>query len=274
MDYLFLLFTLLGDESLFMVAIAGTLWCIDKQLGYRLGFIYLSSGAFNTALKEIFRVPRPVGQVRFQPNLLSAEGYSFPSGHAQTVASFWVGLMVCLKKRRVCFLGLLLIAGVSVSRVYLGVHTTLDVVSGIIIGAVWAIVANWIFALAEATGNKAFLLVFVAPALAAAFFFPTPTYLKVSGALLGSFTGYLIEPKYVRYEVKAPFQVQVLKFIIGAAGLFLIRIIIKALLPESIACDFFRYLLIGIWVTLAAPYLFGLVFPKECRLYSPDRRGL
>lgn len=87
-------------------------------------------------LKVITHVPRPVGRI------VEEKGYAFPSGHS--AASAFLAVMmpysfasaVNLPSLVVISLGFLLLAVVIVlSRLILKVHTPLQVVAGVLIGA-------------------------------------------------------------------------------------------------------------------------------------------
>jgi hypothetical protein len=58
-----------------------------------------------------------------------------------------------------------------------------------------------------------------------------------------------------------------MKFIFGIAVLLAIKSIAKRVLGESLLADYIRYLIIGFWITTAAPLLFKAVFkPKAAEL--------
>lgn len=93
-------------------------------------------------LKSVFERPRPAADA-----LVEAVGYSFPSGNALMSASFY-GLIVYLLYRHwrrrnktaaytTVAVGLLLILGIGISRVYLGVHYPSDILAGYAIGGAW-----------------------------------------------------------------------------------------------------------------------------------------
>lgn len=99
--------------------------------------ISVSVAAF-IVLKEVFGVARPVS------DLVRLDSYSFPSGHA-TVAtafffvlahSFW-GRVRSFGHKTVLALGSVLGALlVSLSRIYLGAHWTLDILGGVALGLI------------------------------------------------------------------------------------------------------------------------------------------
>lgn len=75
-------------------------------------------------------------------------GTSFPSGHATEATAFWLVLLIAIRlapwsrpvKLGATSLGCVIIAGVALSRVYLGVHYPTDVVAGALLGGTWAAV--------------------------------------------------------------------------------------------------------------------------------------
>ena len=264
LDGFFLLFTVLGEDPFLVLLIALVFWCIDKDLGYKMGFAYLSGGIVNTVIKEICRIPRPIGYPGIRSlRLETAGGYSFPSGHTQQTAVFWYSLMLEYRKRWTYIAGGILIALVGLSRVYLGVHTPLDVIGGILIALAWIFVSNGLFDWSKREGKPVLLMVFVAPMLIGLFFFPTATYYKAAGTTVGFWLGYLIESKYIHYRVQAAFPRQVLKMAVGLAGLLTIQILGKMLLPEVLFSDLIRYAMIGLWMTVGAPLLFTRITKRE-----------
>jgi hypothetical protein len=81
-------------------------------------------------------------------------------------------------------------------------------------------------------------------------------FFKGSGTVLAFYIGYIIEPKYIKYEVKGEVWKQGVKIVVGLAVMVAIKTFVKPILPASPVSDFFRYLLMGAWVTMGAPYLF------------------
>ena len=90
-----------------------------------------------TLTKIALARPRPDADLR----ALVERGYSFPSGHATQASAFWlsaavlVGLDRAPRTQRILLaLAGPLVALPAASRVYLGVHWTLDVVGGLCLG--------------------------------------------------------------------------------------------------------------------------------------------
>lgn len=137
--------TALGESVVLILLAALIYWLYDEKLGYRIGLATLSGALLVNVLKVIVAMPRPW---QLDPNftaiasvLETATGYSFPSGHTQAAASAYYCLFMHFRKnrRRGWFLAAILL--VAFSRMYLGVHTPLDVLVGFVIGfasAIWA----------------------------------------------------------------------------------------------------------------------------------------
>jgi undecaprenyl-diphosphatase len=87
----FRVFTFLGSEIFYLIFFPSLLWCVNYQLGIRIGLLFLVSVYFNSLLKILFQQPRPF---EFFPSLqlTYAEGFGFPSGHAQSSALVWFSI--------------------------------------------------------------------------------------------------------------------------------------------------------------------------------------
>lgn len=131
LDAVFGALTYAGGEVVFIVAALVVLWCVDKKRGYYLLFCGFFGLVTVQILKMAFRIPRPwVLDPAFQiveNARAGATGYSFPSGHTQTAVTLFGGLAVSSRRKAVKIGGWVACALVAFSRMYLGVHTPLDV---------------------------------------------------------------------------------------------------------------------------------------------------
>lgn len=270
-DHFFVGITVLGEEYFAISVLCLILWCVNKQAGYRIGFAYISSWILNFSLKEIFHIPRPFALdkdlVPLRPE--TATGYSFPSGHTQSAASLSTAVMANFRKRWLYIIGVSLIILMACSRMYLGVHTLLDVGVGALLGVGWIFVANILFDHMERTGSKAALLVIGAPMIAAMVFIQDNDYYKIAGTFSGLMLGYLVDAAYIRYEVKGPAWQRTVNYLIGMGVLLTIKTLSKEALGVSLAVDFVRYLIIGIWITVLAPLLFDRMWKRSRARIAP-----
>lgn len=259
LDKFFILITRLGEENFIMLMTGLTLWCISKKLGYRLGFVYLTSTVVNFGLKEAFNVPRPIGMEGVKSLYTeTALGSSFPSGHSQHTAAFWTTVMMDLKRKYLYVFGGVLIFLVGLSRVYLGLHTPLDVLGGITIGCLWAAVAYKLFDYAQKRRNYSIFLIIILLVLAGVFLKHDYFY-KLVGTLIGFFAGFFIETSVIHFNEKCGMVENLVKIVIGFGFLIILKEGLKGVLPAVPFSDFFRYLSIGIWFTVGAPLIFRVL---------------
>ena len=85
-------------------------------------------------------------------HLVSAHGYSFPSGHATAAAAIWSAVALVLGRDRSRFTcsilsgaAALVAISVAASRALLGVHWVTDVVAGLAIGWGWFVLVSVVF---------------------------------------------------------------------------------------------------------------------------------
>ena len=168
-DFFFELITKLGEETVFLVVAILFFWCVNKREGYFILLSGLFGTVINQTLKLVFRIRRPWV---IDPNFdivggdavkEAASGYSFPSGHTQNISTT-LGAVVAFKKgivrRVIC---ITVIALVAFSRMYLGVHTPLDVGVSLLIGAALILAFRPVFA-SEESFKKAYPFIgFVSP---------------------------------------------------------------------------------------------------------------
>jgi undecaprenyl-diphosphatase len=108
----------------------------------------IGAGLLNIALKLAFKRPRPIPFFDLSP----PETYSFPSGHSLTSAVFFGALAAILtariKSRRVrvamWIVATAMFLLIGLSRIYLGVHYTTDVIAGFAAALIWILVVRFV----------------------------------------------------------------------------------------------------------------------------------
>ena len=245
-DFFFETVTHLGEETVFLVISIVFFWCINKREGYFILLTGLLGTLFNQAAKLACRVPRPwVIDPEFQPignSKIEATGYSFPSGHTQnTSTTFGCIASYNRKKRWVLVLSLAVIVLVSFSRMYLGVHTPLDVFVSLAISFLLVMLLRPWFETEEAF-NRAYPVIVVISVVGSLLFLMFVLFvandttldaenyhsaLKNACTLLGCTIGlvlvWFVDTKYVRFETRAPWYAQIIKAALGFGIVLLIK---------------------------------------------------
>ena len=128
-------FSFLGEEQFYLLVMPVILWVIDYGLGFRVGVMLLLTSGINELFKISFQMPRPFW---LDPDVAKASslpgGFGLPSGHSQTPLSVFGLLATAIKRGWVTLVFILLIFLIGLSRIYLGVHFYIDVLSGWLLG--------------------------------------------------------------------------------------------------------------------------------------------
>lgn len=244
------LVTRLGEETFFMVAALFVFWCVDKRRGYYLLAVGFTGTLINQWLKIVCRVPRPwVRDPHFtivESARDGAAGYSFPSGHTQSAVGVFGGVARFTRRwwlRCVC---LVLLVLVSVSRMYLGVHTPADV--GVSF-AVTAALVLLLYPLIESTlwfPGRMYVILGVLLGASGAFvafveLFPFPADVdaanlagavknawSMAGAVGGMLLACLFDNRLLQFPNRAPWWGQLVKLLGGLVLVVLVKSLLKA----------------------------------------------
>ena len=175
LDAFFSAVTYLGDELAFMALALLLFWCVDKRTGYYVFVVGLFGTLANQFLKILCRVPRPwvldPGFTIVESARAAATGYSFPSGHTQNAVGTFGAIGLLTKRRWVNIACLALVLLVPFSRMYLGVHTPLDVSVAFLMAAILLAAFYPIFRSEEKTKGAMPYLLAAGIALAIVFVF-------------------------------------------------------------------------------------------------------
>ena len=268
--------TALGEEMAFMLIGMILLWCVDKKFGYRFLFAYAAGSFLNQLLKAIFMIPRPWN---VDPDFKiveaareGASGWSFPSGHTQAAVLMYGGLARRIRKGWAYILAAALILLCGFSRMYLGVHTLLDVGVSLITGVLVLWLCEALFnrigdgagAYAAASGIVAALFLgLIIYILVSADGAPEASQLKDAAVLFGTafglFAGSVVERAFVKFDTRAVWWVQIIKVVLGLIILLALRMALKPLLgliSGSPLMDSARYFVMSFVAIAVYPRLF------------------
>lgn len=135
-DAIMIGFTAIGSGPCLYASIGAVSALALRRRLWPLAVILLANGlaalATNTLLKLWFVRQRPT----LFDEITRPESFSFPSGHAMSAMAVYGGIAAVLiglyphRRWTIVTLSAIAIAGVGVSRIYLGVHWPLDVLAG------------------------------------------------------------------------------------------------------------------------------------------------
>lgn len=293
LDGFFSVVTHFGEETFFILLGLLVLWCVDKKQGYYLLSIGFIGTIFNQFLKLWFRIPRPwVKDKSFtivESARAEATGYSFPSGHTQSSVGIFGALARWNKQKIVRIVCIIICVLVPFSRLYLGVHTPLDVgvsifIALILIFALYPIVN-------KATKKPKYMRILLGSivllslgflSFVSFYKFPSDVDLtnlksgtenayKMLGCTLGVYLSFEIDERFIKFETSATLLAQIIKFILGLIPLLLIKegmkVPLSMIFGDSYFGDGIRYLLI----VLFAGALWPLTFKKFSKMFKKNK---
>ncbi|MEX2502866.1 MAG: phosphatase PAP2 family protein [Trueperaceae bacterium] len=252
--------TNLGSEEAYIVMLLITYVAIDARAGRILGLALLGSFYLNQVLKDLFDTTRPY---LLHPELLlggeaaagTAPGPAFPSGHAQSATTFWGLAAALLRRRWFTGLALLLIALVSATRLYLGVHWPIDVAGGILIGLAVVVAVMALVIRRPRLGPVTLVALLVVVPLVLHLAWPTPE----SGIIAGAFVAFATAPLLFPYRAEGSVAGRTGTAVLGLALTFGWLTATSVLLPDELKEHVLvapaRYLLLGWAGLIATPWL-------------------
>ena len=227
--------TQLGDETAFLVAALILIWCVDKRTGYYVMSVGFLGTIANQFMKLWFRIPRPwVLDENFtilEQAREGASGYSFPSGHTQSAVGTFGSVAYTVKNKTVRTLCVIVAILVPLSRMYVGVHTPLDVCVAAVLAAVFIFALKPVVFGKNRNGFPILLAVMVIVSVAFLCFVECYSFpldidphnmesgLKNAYTLLGAIAGmivvYIVDERWLHFSTEAVWWVQMIKVIFG-----------------------------------------------------------
>ncbi len=275
--------TYLGDEIAFLALALAVFWCVSKKRGYYLLSVGFFGVIINQVLKLCFRIPRPwVLDPEFSPiesAKPAATGYSFPSGHTQNVTGTFGGVARFSKTLWIRIASIAVIVLVAFSRMYLGVHTPLDVGVSLVIGAILVFALYPLFEYANKHENAYYFIfgaffIIALGFLAFALIFPQVVELDpehsystlknactILGATAGMLVAYPVDRKFVKFDEKATVIGQILKLVVGVAAVLIVKEGLKAVftfggVEEHFLLRALRYFIVVVFAGCIYPMTF------------------
>lgn len=276
----------LGEGLLTFLLMAGIYWCMDKRCGQLMGWNVSLGCLANQWMKSVFHVDRPwIRDNRIQPveaSLESAGGYSFPSGHTSRATANWGVLGYAwwkyAKEKRVKILSGIawgIVISVMFSRNYLGVHTLQDVLAAFAMGVILIVLLDRMLVWVESGKNRDILAAGVGCVIC---FLPMLRYgcLSNAGASFGFMTGWMLERRFVNFQVDVERDVRLIRFAVGAVFLLVLLTVCPSVFGQFMPgryASFFANFISALFVMCIYPAFFSLMeadmsYTRKRRLVS------
>ena len=286
LDKLMGLVTNLGGEAVFIVTAIVVFWCLSKSCGYYMMTVGFAGTIINQFLKLWFRIPRPwVKDPNFtivESARAEATGYSFPSGHTQNAFAVFGAPARFFKNTVLRIVFIFLIALTAFSRMYVGVHTPLDVGVSLIVGTILVFVIYPFFRDMDKSPKKVYIIFGIFIVLAAAFVAFVELYdfpadidaenyasgLKNAYMILfcaiGLMLTFFIDTKYVHFHTQAVWWAQIIKVVVGLAILLALKSVLKAPLLALFGGHSVAH---GVWYFIVILFA-GIVWPMTFKFFA------
>ena len=131
--------------AIFLIVLTITLFILikNKKIGVSIFSNLVIITALNQLLKRILQRPRPT-----EYRIIEETGYSFPSGHSMVSMAFYGYLIYLIykyvKNKYIKWISItllsILICSIGISRIYLGVHYTSDVLGGFLVSISYLVI--------------------------------------------------------------------------------------------------------------------------------------
>ena len=263
--------SMLGEIAVPLLIMMILIWCVSRKKAFAIVASLMTALLVSQTLKAIFRLPRPfqVHPDKIKGGRLStATGYSFPSGHSTTSGAFYSALITTIWKKWATVLFIIPIILVPVSRLVLGVHWPLDVITGTIIGLVSGFGITYLM-LRLYERKRLFLIItfiygllatitaMVLAVLLATTDIDTVAFddLMSTATITGSiFLGFYLERKTVgSAPEEGSIGKKIVRFIIGVILTLVIVVLISFIPAPEAFTSFATYFMLGLWCVYLYP---------------------
>ncbi len=298
------LLSILGMAEIYFFLVPAIFWCYDPRLGIRLALITSLGAWFNDILKLIFHLPRPYF-LSHDVKMLDIDKsftFGFPSGHAQIPISFLGLIGYWLKKPLIWVLIVILLVGIGISRIFLGVHFSLDVISGWVFGLImlfavilldrpvstfverWSgtklIISGFIISFVMVGVHKFIEITntgFQIPEIWVSIdqglslshtFFSSGTSLLTAGFFFGVVIGSVLSRNSPQFDPSGSLKERIGRYLIGMIVLAIIWVSVGLIIhlqsdPGNSVLNWIRGAFLGVWIIYGAPYVFHRIIPQS-----------
>ncbi|MBL3822184.1 phosphatase PAP2 family protein, partial [Bacillus cereus] len=229
----FKLVSIIANETLYLIVISISYWCVSKRKAFHMIVMLCFSGYIGIVIKEFMKTPRPYTYDGIQSLYeKSAASYSFPSTHVQLATTFWGSFMILCKKRIIWIIGIVFIILVAISRLYLRVHWLSDIIGAVLFSVI--VVYLYTKVTMGLSDRKFILLQRIILAVSLIMYVMTSQVdnLKLLGVLTGSTIGIMLENHFINMNESNDFKMQVVKTVLGLSIMLIMQFILKKVIPD------------------------------------------
>jgi membrane-associated phospholipid phosphatase len=263
-------FTWLGYSTFFLIALPLAYWLWDRACAQRLVVLIAITAVINGWLKDYWQDPRP--DIRYALDPRVGESYGRPSGHAQVAFAMWTWIAYEIKRPWAWATAIVIVAGVCMSRLYLGVHDLDDILTGLALGLVGMFIFIWLqtptFAAIRNLPVVPHLLLVVAAGIVLFYIWPNnenpSSIIGLLALLFGWVVGADMDHRLAPETPKRPGLIGCI--VIAVAGVVVLFAIQKGLTQAAVALELkgvaVRYTIsaiLGFYMTGLAPLAFRAV---------------
>ncbi len=235
-------FSLFGEEIPLILLLGFLYWSYDKKLGRIMGFSVIMGLAWNTMIKNIVLRRRPyfdhegikiLRVVAPEADIydISAQGFSFPSGHSTNVVTTFGSLAINRRKRWLTVIAVLIPLLTGFSRCVVGAHYPTDVMVGWLLGGLSVFIINM---LRKRIGNTlAFYGILLVTTVPGFFFCKSTDYFTAMGLLIGFMGGTLLDDNYVHFENTSRPVFMIVRVVGGLVFYFILNSLLKMPFSEE-----------------------------------------
>lgn len=281
---IFTFFTICTEVPVITVLTGVIYWCINKKAGQRTLFALCGSLNINAGVKNFVKMPRPIGTEGLESlRIETATGYSFPSGHTQTATTFWTSMMYLFRRSWIYIIGILMIIGAGISRLYLGVHWPMDVIVAWGFGIVLSIIFIKLFDYIDDRKNYYILVILMLIFGVCTYFVGGEDLYKMFGLYTGFALGYMVEDTFINFSTESETRrknifakktskneglgKKILRFVVGIISLLAVYLLLNYVQDTLIfnraeeiinIIKYLKYTIVVFWGVAGAPALFKL----------------
>lgn len=264
----------LGNEAFYLLFYPCCMWNCDSLLIRQTALVWCLCMWVGQGTKDYLMWPRPSSPPVVRLETYYLQEFAMPSTHAMSATAIPVVLAILIISRYQVYIPALIVAAVlwcsmvSLSRLYLGVHSVLDILAGIVMSlTVIVLTTPYVadFDWYQQTHPFAPMVIFISSLAMCTVFYPSSktgdvyTYntrgdavqivAVLAGVGLGAwfnlhlgFTSVVDNKEAIPYEVELPtlkvFALSVMRFFVGTVILFTMQFLLKPPLVK-----FFSYML-------------------------------